>query len=59
MPDSREPTLGDAIPEVIARVRKLLEWMPPCAKTSSGHLRRVAVEKALENLEAAWALARL
>jgi hypothetical protein len=54
-----EPTLGDAIPRVIVKVKSLLEWMPKCSSGSSGALRRAAVEEALDELEAAWALARL
>jgi hypothetical protein len=56
---SKEPTLGDAIAEVLERSKTLLEWIPPCSKGSSGYIRRESFEKALENLEAAWALARL
>ena len=54
-----EPMLGDAIPDLIAKTRYLLEWMPVCSVGSSGHMRRVAVEEALDTLEAAYALARL
>ena len=54
-----EPTLGNAIPEAQTAVRNLLEWMPICSIGSSGYQFRVAVEKAMQNLEAAWALATL
>jgi hypothetical protein len=57
--ESEEPHLGNAIPEVVAKVKSLLEWMPICSEGSSGYIRRVEVEKAIENLEAAWGLARL
>lgn len=55
----REPHLGDAIPDLIAKTRTLLEWMPKCSKGSSGYIRRKQVEEAIEELEAAWVLARL
>lgn len=54
-----EPMLGDAIPDLIAKVKALLEWMPQCSPGSSGHQRRVAVEQAIQQLEGAWGVARL
>jgi len=54
-----EPTLGETIPNLIDKVQSLLEWMPQCSAGSSGALRRAAVEKAIEQLVVAWALARL
>lgn len=35
---------------LITAVRRLLEWVPVCSIGSSGHLLRVEVEKALEEL---------
>lgn len=56
---SHEPTLGDAIPDLITKVNALLEWMPQCSVGSSGYIRRKDVEQAIQNLEGAWGLARL
>ena len=58
-PRRPEPNLGTAIPNVIERARKLLEWMPKGSAGSSGEMRRAAMEEAIEYLEAAWVLARL
>lgn len=54
-----EPNLPEAIERVVRVTRELLDWMPHYAKSSSGYMRRVAVEKALENLEGALGLAQL
>lgn len=35
---------------LVTAVKSLLEWMPICSVGSTGHSRRVAVEKALEAL---------
>ena len=49
------PRLYAAIAELDRSIKFLLEWMPVCSKGSSGHLRRIAVEKALLDLEHSWA----
>ena len=54
-----EPTLGEAIPDLITKTKTLLEWMPKCSAGSSGAIRKAKVEEAIETLEVAWALARL
>ncbi|MGH3429718.1 MAG: hypothetical protein ACRDQZ_19475 [Mycobacteriales bacterium] len=46
---SLEPN-GEQITNLIHRVRKLLEWMPHYSVGSSGYMRRLAVEGAIERL---------
>lgn len=37
--------------DLIEKTKYLLEWMPICSEGSSGHMRRVAVEEAINKLE--------
>lgn len=45
--------LRSELRELTAAVRFLLEWMPVCSVGSSGHSRRVAVEKLLGEVKSA------
>lgn len=52
-------SLADAAANLIAKTRSLLEWMPQYSLSSSGHLRKLAVEMAIDRLEAHLKAAQL
>lgn len=51
--------LDQAAANLIAKTRSLLEWMPQYSLSSSGHLRKLAVEMAIDRLEAHLKAAQL
>jgi hypothetical protein len=42
--------MSNEVEELVRSVKFLLEWLPVCSVGSSGHSRRVAVEKALARM---------